>query len=100
MQCAIFIRVLLSCVPVPLFDSVVRHQLASEGPFDVTDKFRIDIYIDKQLVGRKQVLSTLVRRRLTAEVHYQHLVCLHSIPSCKRLELCTSALAHPFCLAQ
>jgi len=45
----------------------VRHQLASEGPFDVTDKFRIDIYIDKKLVGRKQVLSTLVRRRLTAE---------------------------------
>jgi len=47
----------------------VRHQLASEGPFDVTDKFRIDIYIDKKLVGRKQVLSTLVRRRLTTEVN-------------------------------
>ena len=46
----------------------MRHQLASEGPFDVTDKFRIDIYIDKKLVGRKQVLSTLVRRRLTTEV--------------------------------
>ena len=52
--------------------SVIRHKLASEGPFDATDKFRIDIYIDKKLVGRKQVLSTLVKRKLTGEVKRFH----------------------------
>lgn len=53
--------------------SVIRHKLASEGPFDATDKFRIDIYIDKKLVGRKQVLSTLVKRKLTGEVKQFHI---------------------------
>ena len=43
--------------------SVIRNKLASDGPFDMTDKFRIDIFIDKKLVGRKQVLSTLVKRK-------------------------------------
>ena len=37
--------------------------MATEGPFDVSDKFRIDIFIDKKLVGRKQVTATLVRRK-------------------------------------
>ena len=46
-----------------LLCSVIRHKLASEGPYDTTDKFRIDVYIDKKLVGRKQVLSNLVKRK-------------------------------------
>ena len=41
--------------------SVVRHKLATQGPFEVADKFRIDIYSDKQLVGRKQLLSRLLK---------------------------------------
>lgn len=42
-------------------DIVVRHKLATQGPFEVADKFRIDIYSDKQLVGRKQLLSRLLK---------------------------------------
>ncbi|KAL5476282.1 hypothetical protein EMCRGX_G026206 [Ephydatia muelleri] len=43
-----------SCV-----DVVVRHKQAGDGPFDVTDKFRLDIYADGKLVGRKQIPSLL-----------------------------------------
>ena len=59
--------------------SVIRHKLASEGPFDATDKFRIDIYIDKKLVGRKQVLSTLVKRKPTGEVKYKCFILQSSL---------------------
>lgn len=48
-------------------DIVVRHKLASDGPFDMSDKFRIDIYIDKKFAGRKLVLSTLVKKKPMAE---------------------------------
>ena len=39
----------------------------------MTDKFRIDVSIDKKLVGRKQVLSTLVKRKSpTSEVNIMY----------------------------
>ena len=46
---------------------VVRHRQAAEGPYGVTDKFRIDISIDRKVVGRKQVTASLVRRKSPAE---------------------------------
>ena len=47
---------------------VVRHRAAADGPFDVTDKFRIDIFVEKKLIGRKQILSSLHKRKSTNEV--------------------------------
>ena len=49
---------------------VVRHRTATEGPFDVTDKFRIDVFVDKKLIGRKHVLSSLQKGKSSAEVGF------------------------------
>lgn len=38
---------------------MVRHKQAGDGPFDVTDKFRLDIYADGKLVSRKHIPATL-----------------------------------------
>ena len=47
---------------------VVRHRMAADGPFNVTDKFRIDIFVEKKLIGRKQVLSSLHEGKANTEV--------------------------------
>ena len=54
---------------------VIRHQAVGlgEGPYDAKDKFRIDIYSDKRVIGRKLVVSTLVREPLKVT----HLVTHH-----------------------
>ena len=48
---------------------VVRHRMAADGPFNVTDKLRVDIFVDKKLIGRKQVLSSLHEGKANTEVH-------------------------------
>ena len=47
---------------------VVRHRMAADGPFNVTDKLRVDIFVDKKLIGRKQVLSSLHEGKANTEV--------------------------------
>ena len=47
---------------------VVRHRTATGGPFDVTDKFRIDLSVNNKLIGRKQVPSSLHKGRASTEV--------------------------------
>lgn len=49
---------------------VVRHRTAADGPFDVTDKFRIDIFVDKRLIGRKQILSSLQKDKPSSDVGF------------------------------
>ena len=53
---------LIEIMSFVIFHSVVRHRAASEGPIDVTDKFRIDVSVDRKLIGRKQILSKLVKK--------------------------------------
>ena len=47
---------------------VVRHRMAADGPFNVTDKFRIDIFVEKKLIGRKQILSSLHEGKANPDV--------------------------------
>ena len=53
--------------PILSFCRVVRHRLASDGPYDVSDKFRIEIFLDNKPVGRKQVLSTLIKSKRASQ---------------------------------
>lgn len=41
----------------------MRHQTAAlgEGPYDGNDKFRIDVYYDKRVIGRKLVPCSLAK---------------------------------------
>ena len=48
---------------------VVRHRMAADGPFNVTDKFRIDIFVEKKLIGQKQILSSLHEGKANTEVY-------------------------------
>ena len=52
--------------PPPPPPRVVRHRLAADGPYDVSDKFRVEVYFDtrdNRPVGRKQVISTLLKTK-------------------------------------
>ena len=45
--------------------SAVRHQQASQGPWDTTDKFRVDLYQGNRLMGRKHLNAVLTKHDLT-----------------------------------
>jgi hypothetical protein len=45
--------------------------MAADGPFNVIDKFRIDIFVEKKLIGRKQILSSLHEGKANMEVGRQ-----------------------------
>jgi hypothetical protein len=55
-------------------DLVVCHRLASDGPYDVSDKFKIELYYDhrdsSRPVGRKHVISTLLKTRSGSQLVY------------------------------
>lgn len=56
------------CAGERLFShSVIRHQQASQGPWDTTDKFRIDLYQGNRLMGRKHLNSSLTKHTLPSK---------------------------------
>ena len=63
---------LLSVCPYTLsiLCSVIRHLKAGQGvgPYGARDKFRIDIYYEKKVIGRKLVPATLVDSAKAKEV--------------------------------
>ena len=56
----------------PLFHRVVCHRLASDGPHDVSDKFKIELFYEHRgsirPIGRKHVISTLLKSRSNQQV--------------------------------
>lgn len=49
---------------------MIRHLKAGQGvgPYEARDKFRIDIYFEKKVIGRKLVPATLVDSSKAKEV--------------------------------
>ena len=39
--------------------SVIKHKFAHQGPYNTTDKFKVEIYHEERLIGSKVVVSHL-----------------------------------------
>lgn len=50
--------------------SVIKHKRANQGPYDTTDKFKVEIYHDERLIGSKVIASHLKDEDDMAEVQY------------------------------
>jgi len=39
--------------------SVIKHRFANQGPYNTTDKFKVEIYHEERLIGSKVIVSHL-----------------------------------------
>lgn len=52
-----------------------------EGPYDTKDKFRVDIFYDKRLIGRKLIPCTLTKEIETEVCSvYSFVLCREVLP--------------------
>ena len=59
---------------------VVRHCTTCNrsGPY-VKDKFRVDIYAGKKIIGRKLIPSMLVKVKYIRSASFAYMLCMHVV---------------------
>lgn len=44
---------------------VVRHKAVESQPLETVDKFRVDAFVGSKLIGRKHVLASVTREKVS-----------------------------------
>lgn len=50
--------------------SVIKHKCAHQGPYNTTDKFKVDLYHGERLIGSKVIVSHLKDEDDSTQVTY------------------------------